>query len=141
MNPGNEAGRNKSNVFPQETKPVLAIVCHSQMTACGLYRVRQKYLTIFQNSCEWNRWRGEFVLERLSSEAQSISFGMERWSVEHRAFAMETYLKKQRFCLDSGYFVGPSIFIGTSVPSLNTSSSEDISRASCTKRNQGQRWI
>ena len=26
---------------------------------------------------------------------------MERWSVEHRAFAMETYLKKQRFSLDS----------------------------------------
>jgi len=26
---------------------------------------------------------------------------MERWSVEHRAFAVETYLKKQRFYLDS----------------------------------------
>jgi len=26
---------------------------------------------------------------------------MERWSVEHRAFAVETYFKKQRFCLDS----------------------------------------
>ena len=26
---------------------------------------------------------------------------MERWSVDHRAFAVETYLKKQRFCLDS----------------------------------------
>jgi hypothetical protein len=25
---------------------------------------------------------------------------MERW--EHRAFTVETYLKKQRFCLDSG---------------------------------------
>jgi len=24
----------------------------------GLYRVRQKYLTILQNSSEWNRWRG-----------------------------------------------------------------------------------
>jgi len=40
-----------------------------------------------------------------------------------------------------GYFVGTSIFVGTSVPSRNTSSSEDISRARCTKRNQGQRWI
>jgi len=40
-----------------------------------------------------------------------------------------------------GYFVGTSIFIGTSVPSRNTSSSEDISRARCMKRNQGQRWI
>jgi len=56
-----------------------------------MYRVRQKYLTIWQHSCEWNRWRGEFVLERPSSETQSISFAMERWSVEHRAFAVETY--------------------------------------------------
>jgi len=53
-----------------------------------------------QNSCEWNRWRGEFVLERPTSEAQSISVAMERWSIEHRAFAVETYFKKQRFCLD-----------------------------------------
>jgi hypothetical protein len=41
----------------------------------------------------------------------------------------------------SWYFVGTSIFVGTSVPSRNTSSSEDISRARCTKRNKGQRWI
>jgi len=59
-----------------------------------MYRVRQKYLTILQNSCEWNRWRGEFVLERSSSETQSISVGMEHWSVEHRAFAVETIKKK-----------------------------------------------
>jgi len=56
-------------------------------------RFRQKYLTILQNSCEWNRWRGEFVLERPISEVQSISVVMERWSVEHRAFAVKTYLK------------------------------------------------
>jgi len=48
------------------------------------YRVRQKYLTIWQHSCDWNRWRGEFVLEHPSSETQSISVAMERWSVEHR---------------------------------------------------------
>jgi hypothetical protein len=60
----------------------------------ALYRVRQKYLTIWQNSCEWNRWRGEFVLERSSSETQSISVAMERWSVEYRAFGVETYLRK-----------------------------------------------
>jgi len=47
----------------------------------------------FQNSCEWNRWRGEFVIERPSSETQSILVAMERWSVEHRAFAVETYFK------------------------------------------------
>jgi len=57
------------------------------------YRVRQKYLTILQNSCEWNRWHGEFVLERPSSETQSISVAMECWSVEHWAFAVETYFK------------------------------------------------
>jgi hypothetical protein len=59
-----------------------------------MYRVRQKYLTILQNSCGWNRWRGEFVLERPYSKTQSISVAMERWSVEHRAFAVETYFKK-----------------------------------------------
>jgi hypothetical protein len=55
--------------------------------------VRQKYPTILQKSCEWNCWRREFVLERSSSETQSISVAMERWSVEHRAFAVETILK------------------------------------------------
>jgi hypothetical protein len=61
------------------------------MTA--IYSVRQNYLTILQNSWEWNRWRGKFVLERSSSETQSISVAMERWSVEHQAFVVETYLK------------------------------------------------
>jgi hypothetical protein len=59
----------------------------------SLYRVRQKYLTILQNSCEWNCWCGEFVLERPSSETQSFSVVIERWSVEHRALAVETYFK------------------------------------------------
>jgi len=35
----------------------------------------------------------EFVLERSSSETQSISVAVERWSVEHRAFAVVTYFK------------------------------------------------
>ena len=52
---------------------------------------QQKYLTIWQHSCEWNRWRGEFVLERPSSETKSISVAMECWSVGHQAFAVETY--------------------------------------------------
>jgi len=60
---------------------------------CELYRVRQKYLTILQKICEWNRWRGELVLGRFSSETQSISVALKRWSVEHRSFAVETYLK------------------------------------------------
>ena len=33
-----------------------------------MYKFRQKYLTIWQHSCEWNRWGGEFVFERPSSE-------------------------------------------------------------------------
>jgi hypothetical protein len=33
-----------------------------------------------------------------------------------------------------GYFVGTSIFIGTIVPSRNTSYSDDISRTRCTKK-------
>jgi hypothetical protein len=52
--------------------------------------VRQKYLTIWQ-MC--NRWRVEFVLERSSFETKSISVAMQRWSLQHRAFAVETYLK------------------------------------------------
>jgi hypothetical protein len=50
-------------------------------------------MTIWQNSCEWNCWRGEFVLERSSSETHSISVAMERWSVEHWAFAVGMYFK------------------------------------------------
>jgi hypothetical protein len=70
----------------------------------SIYMVRQKYLTIWQNSCEWNRWRGEFVLERPPSETQSISVAMERWSVEHRAFAVEIYLKNNDSVLTQRIF-------------------------------------
>jgi hypothetical protein len=55
-----------------------------------MHRVVQKYATILQNSCEWNRRRGEFVLERFSSQTQSISVAIERWCVEHRGFTVET---------------------------------------------------
>jgi uncharacterized protein involved in tellurium resistance len=58
-----------------------------------IYRIRQKYLTILQNNCEWNRRRGEFVIERPSSQTQSISVAIERWSVEHRVSAVETIFK------------------------------------------------
>jgi len=70
-----------------------------------LYRVRQKYLTILQNSCECNRWRVEFVLERSSSETQSISVAMERWSLNHRAFTVETYLKNNDSVLTRRIFL------------------------------------
>jgi len=92
------------------------------------YRVRQKYLTILQNSCEWNRWRGEFVLERPTSEAFQLPWSAG-WSVEHRAVAVEMYFKNNDSVLTQRIFRRHSIFIGTSVPSRNTASSEDISRA------------
>jgi hypothetical protein len=66
--------------------------------------VRQKYLTVLQNSCEWNRWRGEFALERPSSESQTISVAMERWSVEHPAFAVETYFNNNDSVLTQRIF-------------------------------------
>jgi len=69
-----------------------------------LYRVRQKYLTILQNSCDWNRWHGEFFLEHSSSETQDISVAMERGSVEHRAFAAETYFKNNDSVLTQRIF-------------------------------------
>jgi hypothetical protein len=57
-----------------------------------------------ENSCEWNRWRGEFVLERSSSETQSISVAMQRWSLEHRAIAVETYFKNNNSVLTQKIF-------------------------------------
>jgi hypothetical protein len=67
---------------------------------CNLHSRRFVLITIRCGRNTWrfgktvvSCWRGEFVLERSTSEAQSISFVMERWSVGHRAFAVETYLK------------------------------------------------
>ena len=57
-----------------------------------------------QNICEWNRWREEFDFERSSSETQSISVATERWSVEHRAFAVETYFKNNDSVLTQRIF-------------------------------------
>jgi hypothetical protein len=64
-----------------------------------LYRAGQNYLTILQNSCEWNRWHGN-----LSLRAQSISVAMVRWSVEHGAFAVETYFKNNDSVLTQRIF-------------------------------------
>jgi len=68
---------------------------------------------------------------QLPWSAGLLSIGLLLW----RQFSKTTILSWL-----SWYFVGTSIFIGTSVPSRNTSSSEDISRTWCMKRNQGQRW-
>jgi hypothetical protein len=40
-----------------------------------------------------NRWRGKSVLVRRSSETQSISVAMERWSVKNRVFAVDSIFK------------------------------------------------
>jgi len=61
-----------------------------------LYRVRQKYLTILQNSCEWNRWHGEFFLERskhFSCHGALVCIASD--------FCCGDVFQKQRFCLDS----------------------------------------
>jgi len=88
-------------------------------TLLPIYRVRHKYLTIFQHRCEWNCWREKFVFERPSSETQSISVAMERWSVEHRAFTVETYLKNNdSVVLTQRIFRRHfNIFLNDSVPS------------------------
>jgi len=83
--------------------PLLFAVCVFRYNT-HMNRVRQKYLTILQNSCEWNRWRGEFVLVCSSSETQSISVAMEHWSVERRVFAVETYFKNNDSVLTQRIF-------------------------------------
>jgi hypothetical protein len=59
---------------------------------------------IMQNSGEWNNWLGEFVFGHSSSETQSISVAMERWSVEHRAFAVETCFNNKDSALTERIF-------------------------------------
>jgi hypothetical protein len=82
--------------------------------------VLQKYLTVWQHNCEWNRWHGEFFLERPSSETQSISVAMECWSVEHWAFAVETYLKNNSVMTQWIFHWHFNIHQNNSVPSHST---------------------
>jgi hypothetical protein len=99
-----------------------------------LYSVWQKYLTILLNSCEWNGWRAEFVLERSSSETRSISGAMERWSLERASgFCCGDVFQKQRFCLDL-----------EDISSALQYSSERVSLVAIhlpLMISQGQRWI
>jgi hypothetical protein len=44
------------------------------------------------------------VFERPSGETQSISVAMERWSLEHRAFAVETYFKNNDYVVTQKIF-------------------------------------
>jgi hypothetical protein len=103
--------------------------------------VRQKYLTNLQNSCEWSRWCGKFVVERPSSETQSISVAMERWSVASGFCCGDVFQKQQFFRVSED--ISSALQYSSERVSLcrNTSSSEDISKARCTKINKGQRRI
>jgi hypothetical protein len=94
----------------------------SDTLVAAIYRVREKFLTIWQLSCECNRWCVQFVLERPSSETQSISVAMERWSLGHRAFAVETYLKNNDSVVVTQRIVRRhfNIHQNDSVPSRNT---------------------
>jgi len=58
----------------------------------------------FGKTFECNRWRRKFVLERSFSETQNISVAMERWSVEHRDFAVETIFKNNDSVLTQRIF-------------------------------------
>jgi hypothetical protein len=95
---------------------------HPSRLQYSTYKVWQKYLTIWQHSCEWNRWCGEFVLKHNSSETQIISVAMEQWSVEHWAFAVETYLKNNDSVIVSQqiFHWHFNIHWNDSVPSRNT---------------------
>ena len=76
---------------------------------------------VWQHSCEWNRWGGEFVLELPCSRTQSISVAMEHWSVEHWAFALKTYLKNNDSVVTQQIFCWHlNIPQNDSVPSGNT---------------------
>jgi uncharacterized protein (UPF0147 family) len=76
---------------------------------------------IWQHSCEWNHWCGEFVLQHPSSKIQSISVAMECWSVQHWAFAVETYFKNNNSVVTQQIFHQHfNIDRNDSVPSHNT---------------------
>ena len=52
---------------------------------------------------------GEFVLERSTSETENISVAIERWSAEHRAFAVETIFKNDDSVLTQRIFRGHNV--------------------------------
>jgi len=86
----------RMNVFSHDTlcslvensSILMEAVCFSEVL---LHVQGPAEISIWQHSCEWNHWCGEFVIEHPSSETQSISVAMQGWSVEHQTFAVETY--------------------------------------------------
>ena len=64
------------------------------------YRVRQKYLTILQNSSEWNRWRGEFCSWALFLRDSKHLSCHGALVCRASGFCCEDVFQKQRFCLD-----------------------------------------
>ena len=87
-----------ANFNPQEGHVILKYLLEGRTS---VYRLRQKYLTILQNSCDWNRWRGEFVLERSSSETQKHFSGHGALVCRASGFCYGDVFQKQRLCLDS----------------------------------------
>jgi hypothetical protein len=79
----------------------VAVIGHQPYTSLWYVRVRQKYVTILQNSCVWNRWRGEFVLERSSSETSKHLICHGTLICRSSGFYRGDVFQKQRFCLDS----------------------------------------
>jgi hypothetical protein len=76
----------------------------SALPWCHLIQCPAEIPDDFAKQLSVERWRGEFVLERSTSEIQSISVAKERWSVEHRAFAVKTYLKNNDSVLTQRIF-------------------------------------
>ena len=64
-----------------------------------IYRVPQKYLTILQQNCEWNRWRAEFIVERPSNETQSTSAAMDSLVCRASGFGCGDVFLRRRFCV------------------------------------------
>ena len=59
----------------------------------GYYRVRQKYLTIYNTAVCGTVGVGNLSFSALVAILKTISVAMESWSVERRAFAVETIFK------------------------------------------------
>ena len=57
------------------------------------YRVRQKNLTVFKSRYIGNRVAGVMQPMSVASWFHAISLATEQWTTQHRAFAVEAYLK------------------------------------------------
>jgi len=114
--------------------PILQVTCNNTGSGRNTWRFGNTAVsrTVGMGNLSLSALLAKLKAFQLPQSAGLYSIGILLW----RRISKTMILSWLR-----GYFVGTSIFIGTSVPSRNTSFSEDISRARCTKRNQGQWWI